>query len=116
LYFNQLLVATETEGTTISQGNPPVERNPNFNIGRNVRGEAYAPISISSFTTFNTFIEMENIMNVFLFFVTSGKFWWETQRGLFVVCKKNDKQYYYNYICKVVAMRSQWAKLPKQTV
>uniref|UniRef100_A0A7M5VBW7 Uncharacterized protein n=1 Tax=Clytia hemisphaerica TaxID=252671 RepID=A0A7M5VBW7_9CNID len=72
LYFNHLLVATETEGTPISQGgNLPVERNPNFNIGRNVRGEAYAPISISSFTTFNTFIESENIMNVFLFFVTS---------------------------------------------
>ena len=61
-----LLVATETEGTpNLQGGNLPVERNPNFNIGRNVRSEAYAPISISSFTTFNTFIEIERIMDMF---------------------------------------------------
>ena len=97
LYFNHVLVATETEGTTISQGNPLVERNPNFNIGRNVRGEAYAPISISSFTTFNTFIDNENIMNVFMFFVTSGMVTFT-----FIFDKKSRKfeltQYFYSIL------------------
>ena len=38
---------------------------------RNIRGESYAPMQISSFTTFNTFITEGNIINVYMFFWSS---------------------------------------------
>ena len=71
MYFDRSLIATETDGSKIAQTDV-VQRNPNFNIGRDIRGEAYAAFAMSSFTTFNSFIYNSDIMNVFIFFYTSG--------------------------------------------
>ena len=75
MYYNYQLKATDSSGTTIT-GTQVMEANPNFSIGRNVRGPSfyYAKFDISSFTTFNKFIPEADISNVYLFFWSSCKF------------------------------------------
>lgn len=68
-----MLVAADNSGTKI-KGTAQNELNPNFSIGRNIRGEAYAAMKISSFTTFNTYIEVADVPNVYLFFWSSCKY------------------------------------------
>ena len=72
VYFNALLKATDPIGTAIT-GSQVIEANPNFSMGRNVRGPSfyYSDFTTSSFTTFNKFIPESEIVNVYLFFWSS---------------------------------------------